>query len=53
MIHIIISSRSHDLLFPNTEAPKVPNNMQINLYCLLISYFTVSLTLSIDAAEVY
>ena len=61
MIHIIISSScSYNTLktliavniFPNIEAPKVPNGIPRNLrYCFLISYFTLSLTRSINRPE--
>ena len=38
---------------PNTEALEVPNKMPGNSpYCLFISCFITSLTLSIDTAEV-
>ena len=40
-------------IFPNTEALEVPNKMLGNpSYCLFISFFITSPTLSIDTAEV-
>ena len=50
MIHIGIYSSSHDTLFPNTEAPKVLNNIPRNPSYYPFIFF--SLTLSIDKAEV-
>ena len=44
---------SPTMIFPNTEALEVPNKMPRNpTYCLFISCFITSLTLSTDTAEV-